>query len=162
MNYFIKVNNAEHGPFSVDQLIEFGINANYQIRPENSSSGCWLQATDLIELMPLIEIYKQELNVIAETNSYETAPLQTDISMTECPKSHLSRSLISILFFFPTGIAATVKSSLVKRRFRQHLYYDAQWLSKTSLICSRISFIIGIFFYSLIACIKLYSYFKVV
>lgn len=65
-------------------------------------------------------------------------------SMPAPPSAHLLLAFIGAIMFFPTGIAAIVKSSLVGKRYNEYRFEDARWLSKSSKSWAIASIIIGV------------------
>lgn len=161
MKYYIKTNGTEHGPFTLEQVSAFGISPLTELRVEADNGDRWMPAAQFTEMLPLLETIKEELPAyLPKTKPTQPAPQPVPqkpvnpLYETTCPPNYFVLSIIAIVMFFPTGIPALVKSCLVKSRFQQGRFYDAEWLSRTCRICLSISYPIGIFLWMTIMLLK--------
>ena len=161
MKYYIKVNNSEYGPYSAQQIYDFGISANTTIRVATDGDDGWVKGSELVELMSLLEVLKKdsEFNPDAFFTN-DTTPLSEKIhddpmrEKPDSPPTYLIASIIAIVVFLPTGIAALIKSSLIENRYSAGRYADALWLSRSCRGFCILSYTVGAIFWILVSIIS--------
>lgn len=159
MNYFVAVNGQSTGPFTLDQLKKQGVTPQTLIWHEGLPG--WVAAETVAEVN----------NYLFNAGGTETVPLHVDnnhntpdvlsqkihgVSQQSighdahvadgCPPVRLGLAIFSAIMF-PLGIAAIVKSALVRPRWNAGRYEDAEYLSASSKKFAIMSIIFGAIFW---------------
>jgi|GEM_PF-2732696 len=141
--YYLAVNGQHQGPYNAAQLREAGVMPSSLVWRQGMSE--WKPISDIPELSAAIfgndsHLYGAATTAagtdtvtyggVSDENPDNIHPLEEEV--TECPSSHLALAIVAVILFFPLGIPALVKATLVNKRWAERRYGDAVWLSKTS------------------------------
>ncbi len=129
--YYIAIDGKQSGPYSFDQLCSMGLKHDTLVWRQGMDN--WAQAAAIDELSPAI---------IGNRPGDNGSGVPTYNEEDECPKPHLGLAIFAAIMF-PTGIAAIVKTALIKVRWNQGRHDDARWLAKTARKYSIMSIVIG-------------------
>lgn len=133
--YFIAKDGKQTGPYSLEEVRSMSLSPDTLVWYNGMEN--WAKAATLPELEDLFTSDSNE-PAQAPNVSNQATPEPDD----ECPKQHLGLAIFSAIMF-PTGIAAIVKTVLIKTRWQQGRYDDARWLAKTAHKYSIMSIILG-------------------
>ena len=96
-----------------------------------------------VEELIVLPEYNSEAYVWSEgMTEWVQAGAVPELAENECPKPELGLAIFSAIMF-PLGIAAIVKTALIKVRWNQGRYDDARWLAKTAHQYAVRSLVIG-------------------
>ena len=170
--YYFVIDGQQYGPVKPDQVTDLDITPTTLTWHEGLEN--WINASDIPEIaniliqkrerptadVPEPQIHNEEPPVLPPATE-KIQPVNTD---SECPKPRLGLAIFSAIMF-PTGIAAIVKTSLIKTRWAEGRYDDARWLAKSAHKYAIASIISGIaliafiiFYYVMLISILLYGY----
>lgn len=130
--YYIAVDGKQSGPYSFEELCSMGLKANTLVWRQGMEN--WTQAGAIDKLSPAI---------IGNRPGDNGSGIRHYNEENECPKQHLGLAIFAAIMF-PTGIAAIVKTALIKVRWNEGRYDDARWLAKTARKYSIMSIVIGV------------------
>lgn len=164
--YYFVIDGHQYGPVQPDQVATLDITATTLTWYEGLDN--WAQAATIPEIaailadkeaMPENETSPQpaasgeEAVARPELPPPPSAPAIERPTGTEpdeeCPRPRLGLAIFSAIMF-PTGIAAIVKTALIRTRWNEGRYDDARWLAKSAHKYSIMSIIIGSIFIALI------------
>lgn len=154
MNYWIIVNNAELGPYTVEQLVEMDIDPLTPVWHEGLSD--WLPAREVAA----IEMARQaahSVNVVVEPEAVKACDVTAcgeastaviapacDIPQgyvvvardtTKCPPDYMVAAVITALVcFLPTGILSVIFANKVKKAFKTGDVEKAHRLSERTAL----------------------------
>lgn len=159
--YYFVIDGKQYGPVKLDEVSALGITPTTLTWYEGMDN--WAQAAAIPEIADIIYAKQKtetekpattvpdEMPPVPEQNNQiqgtpshpkEQPAIHPAESDDECPQPHLGLAIFSAIMF-PTGIAAIVKTSLIKPRWQQGRYDDARWLAKTARKVSITSIILG-------------------
>jgi len=170
MNYHAVIDGKAAGPYTAQQLVGIGIKEDTLVWYQGLSD--WIMASSVPEIMDAlaaarqsvipeitqdpVQVNVEQVETIDHHDTEEYAVENEHINngqpeevqeygttVGECPEQHLGLAIFSAIMF-PTGIAAIVKTVLIKTRWEQGRYDDARWLAKTARKYSIMSIIIGV------------------
>lgn len=138
--YYIVIGGQQAGPYSVEELIVLPeYNSEAYVWSEGMTE--WVQAGAVPELAGMNNTPVEEQACDNTDNSQPQAASPAEAE-NECPKPELGLAIFSAIMF-PLGIAAIVKTALIKVRWNQGRYDDARWLAKTAHQYAVRSLVIG-------------------
>ena len=164
--YYFTIDGQQCGPVQLDQVAKLDITPDTLTWYEGLEN--WIQAAEIPEISAILTDKKTMPSIsrpappaieeAKDTSGHTTAASNTQSGMSiqqktepdeECPRPRLGLAIFSAIMF-PTGIAAIVKTSLIKTRWEQGRYDDARWLAQSARKFSIMSIIIGAIFIALI------------
>ncbi len=169
--YYFVIDGQQYGPTQLDQVAALDITPSTLTWHEGLEN--WIKASDIPEIADILtqkrnmstaDMHDTQIQVekpASQPTNDSIQPVDTD---NECPKPRLGLAIFSAIMF-PIGIAAIVKTSLIKTRWAQGRRDDARWLAKSAhkyAIASIISGIVMIafiiFYYVMLISILIYGY----
>ncbi|MDE6449226.1 MAG: GYF domain-containing protein [Muribaculaceae bacterium] len=169
--YYFVIDDQQYGPVQPDQVTSLDITPSTLTWHEGLEN--WVKASDIPEIAnilsqqriqspaytPVPPVHDEE--PVSHPATGNIHPVGTD---SECPKPRLGLAIFSAIMF-PIGIAAIVKTSLIKTRWEQGRHDDARWLAKSAHKYAIASIISGIsliafiiFYYVMLISILIYGY----
>lgn len=118
--YYIMTADGQRGPLTIDEMKSAGLTPDTMVWYEGLDN--WAKAAAVPELDPVL---------YSQATDDAVATVDTSDTTDECPDPHMGLAIFSAIMF-PMGIAAIVKSALVKSRWDAGRHDDARWLAETS------------------------------
>lgn len=133
MNYHVVIDGKAAGPYTIEQIAQLNITPETLVWHTDLDN--WVQAQTIPELKGLF------IDQTSANPNTEEQPQQV-VAPGNCPQQHLGLAIFSAIMF-PTGIAAIVKTILIRTRWNEGRYDDAIWLARSARRMSITSIIIG-------------------
>lgn len=154
--YYIVIDGQQSGPYSLDELISLP-QYSHEAYVWCEGMADWAHAGEISELTALENAASEEsmkgpqqplegqASSSADNYQQATSPAEPE---NECPEPRLGLAIFSAIMF-PIGIAAIVKTALIRVRWNQGRYDDARWLAKTAHKYAVTSIVTGFIFLGL-------------
>lgn len=150
--YYIVIDGQQSGPYSLDELISLP-QYSHEAYVWCEGMADWAHAGEISELTALENAASEE-SMKGPQQPLDEQPQSQAVhdggtdTPGECPEPRLGLAIFSAIMF-PIGIAAIVKTALIRVRWNQGRYDDARWLAKTAHKYAVTSIVTGFIFLGL-------------